>query len=232
MPHRSSAAALHAARVVLRHFDITVKPREVMGAQFNAALQADERFLSILIDLASNAFRVALMREQVRWWQEKLTEGTDKSVQITLFLERLIEAMRTVPQAVNQQAIEKFQAERPAAGGFSDMGNIKPQAWKMFELSRASIEATKYVMMFYDVVNKKRPPNLEHDRLEIAKCIEVSLGLVHAMKALPIAAWAAPELRAGRLEYMTVRKVMRDIGVHLDQMPHYADLREDTKLLL
>jgi hypothetical protein len=228
MAHRTSPAALHAARVILRQYDITVRPADqlVSGAIHN--LRADEAHLSILIDMTSNAFRVGAMRPELGYWQSRLYDRTATAPQIGNFIRKLIEALESVPQAANAEdvaGLDRFLSQLP-------VGVVGRPSQCM--ISRASTEAARYCLHYYDFRAKKPAAFTDgaHERMEIAKLIEISLGLRHALKALPLLRLVEPQFRDGKLTEAEIARCFREVGVHLEMMPNYEDRREQSKLLL
>jgi hypothetical protein len=68
---------------MLQCFDVSVK------ADGNVPnLRADERCLAILIDVTTNVYRVAQLRPEFRYWQERMQNGSATAEDIVKFLRK------------------------------------------------------------------------------------------------------------------------------------------------
>jgi len=239
MAHRSSPAGLRAARQVLKHYIVTTKPVERRDSSVPEGLRPDEIHMSIIIDRATNVHELCKIREQIRYWQDRLTAGSpaDAGVlagQLGFFFQRLIDAIEMVPQYGKDEAVAMYLATRPKAGNYP-RGVMPPsEDWEPFKLTKAAIEAAKTLYVCYDFESKKvlmfRDP--QRDLSDMAKLIHSSLGIAKPLEALQSIRDGKALLARRDIEYIDVRKLVRDIGVYFDQMPHYRDLREESMLLL
>ena len=226
MAHRTSSAALHAARVVLQHYELTVRPPEQIQWNPIRNLQATDVHVAIVIDLVTNAYVVALLRPELRYWQRRLTQGpvdADTPGQVCKFIYKTIEALDSVPKEL--PSTEKVT--RTQAG--TDTG------WNpMIELSRASLDATRSLFYYYEVkpLEQSSISSEMEDRLNVAKILEVSLGLRKAVRALPLLHACWNDLRKDGATQAEVRACLRRVGILLGSLPCYQEQDEETKLLV
>lgn len=108
-PHRISAAALHAARIVLQNYDLVVKTD--CGIR---NLKADERCLAIMIDVTSGVYRASQIRPELRYWQEQLRAGQATAGQIAGFLRKLGVELEYLPNYENRE--EEVKVVLPVNG--------------------------------------------------------------------------------------------------------------------
>jgi hypothetical protein len=233
MPHRSSSAALHAARVLLQHWIITPKPPGDLKSGSIHNLKANEAHLSIVIDLASNAYHVALVRPELSYWQKRMTQRTATAPGIGNFVHKLIAALEMIPHAKYEEELEQFAPDvfTRAVGQAAD---VRVQNLQKLAMTRAATEATRYALHYYTFERKVTPVYSDEmlDRIDIGKSIDVSLGLRHALKALPMLRRVEPLLKEGQMKETEIRACLRHVGVYLGQMPHFADREDEVKLLV
>lgn len=223
MPHRSSASALYAARAVLKENSIAVRPPERLpfGARPVGGLQANEFHLSVIIDRVTNAYRIADLRPELSFWQQRLTARIAEPSQLCIFLKKLIEAIEYVPRYPPEERTPMAASHLPTGGG-----------WGSFRLSKASIDATGYIWQFYEVtqLTKQLPDDLH--KLAVAKMIEVGLGIYKALAVLPKLRQVLSLLAQGALTEEEIQKYFMVVGILLEAMPNFENREEQTKLLV
>jgi hypothetical protein len=223
MAHRSSAAALHAARVLLRDYDLSVRPPESLPSGRIPQLKATEAHISVVIDLATNAFRVAELRPELSYWHERIALGTAEAPQIAGFIQRMLDAFGGVPQDLPSD--KKFTAVATAPPEFQFN---RPQ---VVMLSKAAREAARCLFHYYEMRPKKHQANQEIDRPMVAKLMESSLGLTRAGESIPLLRRCHAALKAGKATVEDVGRCFRQVGVFLEYMSRYEEREEETKLL-
>lgn len=242
MAHRSSSAALHAARVILDHYNVSVIPRERLRANVSAIpnLQATDAYMSVLIDYTTNAFEVVNLRPELKHWQKQLHEGEPTPGQLLMYLQHLIERMERVPKDKPVEERETFTPDALPTGPritfASEQVRLKAAqsaAKTKISISSAAKQATVYLFAFYAFAAKKKTFfNETAMQMDVAKTIEVCLGLTKAMPALPLAKTCAQELRGGRLTLAQIKSYFRELGVLLEYLPNFQGHEEETKLLV
>src|SRR5207237_3423034 len=116
MPHRTSAAALHAARTVLRNYTLTVKSPDAFTTGRVPNMRSDESCVAVVIDYATNVFHIAALRPELRHWQEHLRAGTAKASQIAAFMDKMYDAFMTIPRE-NPKETQTTTLETPREFG-------------------------------------------------------------------------------------------------------------------
>lgn len=232
MAHRSSASALHAAREVLRNYRVTVKPAGTPGVP--NGLRADDAHLSIIIDKASNAHEVCKIREEIRFWQKRLTARNAKARDIDYFFVRLIEKLQLVPDYMPNDQHVQYLAMKPATGQYEVTEAVAGEEWRMVDITKAAVEAARYVLACYDLepIEERLYADPDEEKILLARLLEVSMAIVLPVSQLPLIRKGLARLRKGDINELDLRKLLRDVGVAFDQVPHYEDLREETMLLV
>ena len=230
MAHRTCAAALHAARMVLKFNSISVIPEDrlIFGVRPIGGLQATEAHLAIMIDRVTNAFAVAGLRPELLWWQIRLGEGGGDGVtapKVAAFLNKVITTLEQVPDYKVTEASEARAVASVIPNG---------KSWDSFRLSKAAMEATKVIFQYYDVapLNSEHVMPLEIHRIAVAKLIDVSLNLQKALKALPKLRECMTYLKNEQATLDDVRRWYRATGVILEAIPNYLDRKDEVKLLV
>lgn len=229
MPHRSSAAAIHAARTVLKYYNVTVIPREQLRSNVSAipTLEATDGWVSIIIDWVTQAFEVANLRPELTHWIKQLHFGDPAPGQLVMFVRHMIERMERVPKNKLQEELEKFTPVQPVGDALLPSRNLQ------LPISTPAKEATNYLFAFYWFAHRERKMMSEFEmQLDVAKWIHVSIGLHKAMPALKRAKECEQELSAGRLTLGEIKAYFREFGVCLEQLPNYQNHEEETKLLV
>ena len=220
--HRSSAAALRAARVVLERYDLAVRPPESLVSGAIPNLTGGEACLAIIIDHATNVFHLALIRPELRYWQERLFGETATASQIAGFLQRVIEAFDLIPKRRDGEQALTARLDLPPEF------RSKPVVQ---EVSKAATEASRFIFHYYHVSPKDGAPDEPVDRRNVAALVESSIGVSRALAALPMVAETQAELRAGRATEGSIKRCLRQLGVALAYLPAYEERDEEVKLL-
>ena len=223
MAHLISAAALEAAGNLRKRFDLTVKSQDELSSGRVPSIQNDERCLAIVIDYATNVFEVAKLRPELRYWQERLHAGTATAPKIAGYLQRMIEAFDKIPQFAPQEGRVTTTLMSPAEF------KARPE---ICELTKASLEAARFVFHYYHVRAKNGATDEELNRVRVAKLVETSMGLSRAMRAYGLAQRAKEKLALGRSTLDDVKAQFRELGVILEYLPNYENREEECKLLM
>jgi hypothetical protein len=225
MAHRVSAAALHAARVVLKHYTLEAKPIEELPSGRIPNLEATEKCLAIVIDWMSNVFHVANVRPELRYWQERMHANTATAPQIAGFLQRMLDAFAMLPKESVQEARVVTTLETPL-----EFGSNKPE---QHVISKPALEAARGIFYYYRVTSKKKDfaGDVSVHRVYVAKLIEMSLGLHRASEAIPILQRWKVAMDAGKATADDIKKCLRAVGIMLEQLPNFENIAEQTRLL-
>ncbi len=237
MAHRTSAAALHAARTVLREYDIAIRPDRQMPNQ-----AADEKCLAIVIDLTTNAYRVCGVRPELRYWQDRMHAGTATPQQIGGFFNAVLEAFESVPVFRDSEQGKTEPLEPPRSlGGQPIPRSSVPRGFfakpPTLRISRFAADASGMVFHHYVVTPKKAKFARAEDgdvpdRTRVAALIDMGLGLARAMsEALPPLKRCKRDLRDGKATATDVARCLRHVGVVLEYLPNYENREEEVKLL-
>jgi hypothetical protein len=217
--HRVSAAALNAAREVLKHYQLVPRPEDIPG-KVNGLL-ANAAHIAIIIDHATAVYKIALLRPEVFYWQTALRSRQVEPVQIEIFLKKVIDTFAETPQYGPQEQIPIVPWEYPVQW---------PNPPLQLPLTKASLEASRFLWHYYEL----KPIDhelLAEERLLLAKVVESGLGMDRVVPAAPLAQYYYEQVKAGRASPKEIRTCLRSLGVLLAHLPTYADLREETMLL-
>lgn len=230
MAHRSSASALHTARMVLKFYALTVRTEEQMrsGVRPITGLLASEAHLSIIIDKATNAFEIAKLRPQVAYWMRRLRyepPTSELARQMGFFIRTLVVALELIPQD---------KLEHPAVSTATGLPVPEVSPWSVISLSRFAILATRAIWQYYTVMPlNPNPADSDYiTQLELTRLIDVSLGLRKAVKAIPILRSNMAMLADGSATPGNIKACMRATGVLLEYLPNYEEREEEVKLLV
>lgn len=225
MAHRTSAAALHTARVILKEYDLSVRPPEVLvsGRVYN--LEASEAHLGIVIDHATNIHHVALLRPEIRYYQKHLQTGTTTAPQIAGLFRRILDAFELIPRDPESMESVKITSAYELPGEF---GVTKPE---VYVLEKPAREVARFVFHYYEVSPRGRTLDDVLDRHRVAKLAEASLGISRAQRILPLLRKTDTQLREGKASQADVVKCLRTVGIYLEYIPGYEERDEETKLL-
>ncbi len=220
MAHMTSAAALHAARTVLREYAIEVRPERRLSNQ-----AADERCLAIVIDLTSNAWRVCEVRPELRYWRERLHHATATAENIGNFFNRVLEAFESVPAHPDDERRIVTTLETPREFGGPPLRHV---------MSRFAVECSAMVFHHY-LVARRKPGFVDGsdvlDRVCVAKLVDTGLGLTRAMAALPVLRSCKAELKAGRATEKDTARCLRRVELMLEYLSSYEDRNEEVRIL-
>ncbi len=220
MAHRTSAAALHAARVILRNFNIEVIPPEKLASGRIPNLQNNEACLAVIIDLTTNVFEISALRPELRYWQKHLFAGTASADQIANFFRRCLDAFEKIPRSLEERSVT---LETPIEFGG------RPEKQK---LSRAALEAARGVFHYYSFKPKTGTIDAQLDRIEVTKMLEVSLAISRVEPALDLLKTWNDRLRSGSATATGIKSCFRKLGIFLEYLPNYAEREEESKLLV
>ena len=229
MAHRSSAAALHAARVILENFDLEVIPPEDLPSGRVAGLTASAAHLSIVIDLMTNAFEVAALRPELRYWQKRIFADTATAPQITAFFMRCLEAFEKVPRGGEEQVASL----RPPDTFFGErLPDTFSRKAEQFTVSRAAQEGTRGIFHYYRVSAKNGEKDEQVNKFHVTTLLEASIGMQKAEPGRELLQRWKAELLAGRATVTDIKKCLRAFGILLAQLPSYGEPDEESKLLV
>lgn len=220
--HRVSAAALAAAREVLKRYQLNPRPGDLPG-RVNG-MTGGEAHVAIVIDYATNVFKVALLRPEVFYWQTALRSRTVDPAQIVLFLKKVLDAFAEVPQYGPKEQPPIAYWEYPV-----DFGRNAPRE---IPLTKSAVEAARYLWHYYEVTPYTDPlPTEAAERIILAQTMEAGLGLDRAIGATPMVQFYLDRVKGGQATEKEVRVCFRRLGVCLGHLPTFSDLREETMLL-
>jgi len=226
MAHRTSAAALTAARLVMDHYQFTVRPPETLTSGRIDNIQANEKCIAILIDYATNIFKIAELRPEFNHWQESLW-GDPKPGQIIGFMDKLIAAFGFLPQDDENKIVVVLKA--PPQFGMTPERHV---------LSKLSREASRFLFHYYMLWPKKDDPGEAFHRVDetlhrinVAKLIDVCLETKRLREALPLLTFWRDRLRQGTATVEDIKSCFRQVGIYLTYLPSYVEAGEELKLL-
>jgi hypothetical protein len=221
MAHRVSAAALHAARVVLKNYTLEVKPVEELPSGRIPNLEASEKCVAIIIDWMSNIFQVVELRTQLGECRKRMRQGTATAPQVAEILQRLSDAFDALPKESSGEAQSIVTLETPIAFGGKPEQHV---------ISKPSLEAARGIFYYYAVAPKDKECT-GNTRVNIAKLIETSTGIARALPAVPVIAQCKEHLKQGHLTSDDIQKYLRRIATILTIFPGYENTQEEVRLL-
>jgi len=222
MPHLTSAAALHVARVLLYNYEFTLIPEADLRCAKIPNLEANERCIAIIVDYVTNVFEVAALRPELKYWQYRLFSSTPDAhlaQQVTMFLQRMIAAFEKVPQYAQEE--KKLYAAFAAPEQFVEAAGVQ-------QISRAAIQAQRAVMQYFTL---RQIGGFSTDPDRVATVVDAALEITRALRALPVARQCLEGLQENRLTLSQVKAKFRAIGVWLEYLSCYEDRNEELKLL-
>lgn len=223
MAHRTSAASLHAARVVLKEYELTPRPEEELTGGKIPGLKATEAHLAVIIDYATNIFELVKHRPEMDHWIKLMKAGMATAPQIAGYLKRLAEGFEAIPKfpKVAQPMITALETPKE----FGAHPVAKP-------LSKAALEASRFIFYYYSPRSKRGVADLQVDRMRVAILVETSMNLSRVLAAEPLVRLRLEELKKGQLTPTDVRKTLRTLGVLLEYLPNYIGDRREEELKL
>jgi hypothetical protein len=219
--HRVSAAALIAAREVLKRYQLQPRPGDFPG-KVNG-LTGSEAHIAIIIDHATNVFKVALLRPEVFYWQRALRSRVVEPSQIVAFLKKCVDTFAEVPQYGPKDQPPVAYWEYPV-----DFG---PSAPHEIPLTKSAVEAARFLNYYYEVMPIGPALAPEAERIALAQTVEVGLGMDHAIVAAPLAQFYLERVKEGQATEKEIRACFRKLGIILAYLPTFSDRREETMLL-
>ena len=223
MAHLTSSPALHCARTVLKGYALSVKPPERVRQARIDKLAATESHVAILVDHASNVFRVVSLRPELGYWQKSLRSGTATAPQIACFVQKLLDAFGTLPQ--------DSDGERPEPAAFAVPAQFASAGPMTYALSKCAREVSRVLFYYYDIAPVGGVAHNELDRVNMAKIAEATLGLTRAVKAVGPLIEYRMKLRDGKASEAEVRSLFRQVGVLFNYLPSYENPQEETRIL-
>lgn len=219
MPHRSSAAALHTARKILREYELSIKPN---GPVPN--LDATPEKLSVVIDYATNVHKIASLRPELRYWQKRLKIGEATAEQIGNLMNKMLNELALVPQDAPTVIPITTTFKIPE---FGNQVFIKP-------LSKAARETTRFIYFYYTVMPINGFVDITMDQHNMTRLAEACLGIVRVLPLIAILKTSLKQLKENKATELDIRKCLREAGVLLAYLPNYGskDINEETKLLV
>jgi len=231
MAHRTSAPALRAARVVLKSYSLTVKPPQALPSGRLEKLEADERCVAILIDYATNIFKIAELRPELRYWQKRIFDGSATAPGIATYFKRVLEAFSYLPK----EDVQKSTVTLETPTTFKNTMVPKEFGGRTFThtLSKMSLEASRFIFYYYYVqaLRERFGDNESVHRNNVAKLIDVTLETHRMLKALPMLEHWYNKLKAGEATAEEIKTCLRDVGIFFAFMPNYGNPEEELKLL-
>jgi len=219
----TSSAALHTARVIIKNFDLVVRPPESLPSGRIDVLKPDEKCVSVLVDYATNVFELTILRPELSYWQKRLKAGDAEACQIANFFQKVLSAFDKIPKDPANEDKIVTMLETPKEFMHKSVVHI---------LSKPAREVSRFIFYYYFVTPKKKSANEILDRNEVAKLADVSLGLSRAMEILPYLKSTNERLKAGKATPDDIRKFMRELGVHFQYMPVFENREEEQKVLV
>jgi hypothetical protein len=220
MARKVSAAALFTARAVLREYLLEVKIETG-----TVGMLATEGHAAIVVDYATNVYKIAELRPEVYFWQQHLAAHKATAPQLAGYLQKLLDAFAQVPEYErNEQGVEvALQLPLEVSGE-----NLP----RVVRLSKCAMEVTRFLRHYYKVtpidVEPGREFDLTRDGLHIAQLAEGHLGLNHARGAVPLAQLYLERLKNGQATEKEIRVCFKQLGVLLEALPNYIrDRREE-----
>jgi hypothetical protein len=218
MAHRSSAPAIHNARVLLKFFTFIPKPGQPVPG-----LLGTDAHLSIVIDHASNAHILAEQLPRVNHMIRRLRTSVVSAGEIATFFKDLIEKFEAIPQHTKDEESFLVSTVLPSEAYFGTV--TRP-------VSKVSIEIARWLYFYYDIVPISGTANKEVDFKEVARYTEATIGIPRAMEVLPELRKTFEDLRQGQATERQVRLCLREAGVKLAHLPCWETTEEVTKLLI
>lgn len=233
MARRSSPAGLHTARAILKHYDLRVKSREEVAGNVSyiPTLRATEGHLSVMIDGVTGCKGICELREEWKYWTEQLHLGHPDPTQVLQFAKRIVEEFSKVPQTIIEES------ETVTAGSMMLNDARGAAALRLPEstltISAWAKQAVIYICAFYHLTPRgKIFSNDWSMKMDVAKLIEISLGMRKAMPCLELARKCVKELRADQLRLGDVKAYFRAFGIFLEYLPNFEKHEEESKLLV
>lgn len=224
MSHLTSPAALRTARVILKYYDLAVRPPESLVSGRIDKLTNSEAHVSIVIDHATNIYQLTSLRPEICFWQSRLRFGNATGPQIAGFFKRLLDAFDNLPK--------ENSTEEPTSTTFAaptEHENSKPV---VVRISKPSKEVSRFIFHYYIPTPKDDSKEDEHThRLKIVYLAEASLGLRRTYDFFPKLQIELKRLVDGKATEIEIKKCMRAVGIVLEYIPTYADRREEGVIL-
>lgn len=223
MAHRTSAPAAHTAKLVMERYDLEVRPPETLASGRIDKLQASLAHVATVIDLATNIFHVAMLRPELRYWQERLGTDTATAPQIATFFQKVLDAISLIPRHVQSERTLTTTLESPA--------EFRSNQPLVHQLSRVGTEGARTLLHYYVVTPKTGLPDPTLDTVRLAKMIDIGIGWTRAAQVEPILTHARNELKEGRSSQKDIVRYLRNVGILLEYLPGYEERAEELKLL-
>jgi hypothetical protein len=226
MAHRTSAAALFAARAILKKFTLTPRPADELAGGSIPNLQGTEVYLAVILDYATNIFELVKHRPELRHWTALMKADQATAPQIAGFLKRLVEAYDLIPKfSKTEQQLITTTLRSPKEFGSKPVSS---------RLSKPALEAARFVFYYYHVMPRYTTvADDKLDRLFVAVLVEGSMNLTRILSVEPVVRQSLADLKAGKLTPLEVKRILRALGVLLEWIPNYfGDYREEELKLL
>lgn len=217
MAHRVSAAALVAAREVLKEYQLEVRPETCALGMTNS-----EAHVAIVIDLATNIFRLAELRLEHYYWQQRLNARTAEAGALAGYLQRVLGVFASLPQYGADEQPPRVTWQLPP-------GLLLPPPTT--PLTKAAQEAARYLRYYYQATPLDGHYWMPLDGIRLAMRVDAGLGLASALEAVPLVKRYLDLLLQNQATRKEIRFCFRNLGVLLESLPNYADRREETMLL-
>jgi hypothetical protein len=226
MAHRTSAAALRTARMILQQYELTVRPPETLVSGRLDKLTNSEAHVAIVIDYATNIFQLVSLRPEIIYWQTRLRLGSATAPQVAGLLKKLLDAFDALPK--------DGISDEPVTSTFAPPPQYEKLKQIVVRISKPSKEVSRFIFHYY--IPKPKSESFACDemihRLKIAHLAEASLGLRRAYAFFPKIKEELKRLVDGHATEVEVKACMRDVGIVLEYIPTYEDRREEGKILI
>ena len=225
MAHSVSAASLHAARTVLKNYDFVVRPPELLPSGRLDGLEPSEKCIAILIDYATNIFKIAELRPELRYWQRRIFAGTATAPQLAMFLNKILEAFSYIPKDDESKFTVTLEAP-PSPVPFKDRQVTHT-------LSKASREASRFLFYYYTLTAKQKEFQQDETihRNNVAKLVDVCLETQRMFAALPVIQECQAKLKLGQATLTDIKGYLRKVGIFLEYLPTFENREEERALL-
>jgi len=206
--------------MILMEYTLEVRPET--GAK---GMTAAESHVAIVIDYATNVFKVAEIRPELHYWQHRLTARHAEAPQLAGYLKRVLAAFQQVPQYGPRDQPTKIPVElfpELSAMGVPDEVPVSKSAEEVFRFLRHYYTITPITGRMFDPAA---------DRIRILQIASPNLGLDEALKAVPLVELYIERMKNGQATQKEVRECFKKLGIFLEALPNYQDRKEEMMLV-
>jgi hypothetical protein len=216
-----SAAALQAARDVLREYALEIRPEYAGKAMTNT-----EGHVAIVIDYATGVYKIAELRPELAYWQKQILAKTATAPQLIGFLKRLLETLGQIPRYGRNEELVQVAMRLPREWAMV----IGPQTQV---ITKAALEAARYLMHYYIITPLALPSSggngvasARIDSVQVARLVNLNLGVSHALQAIPLAEAYLQRLNNGKADQKEIKFCFRDLDIYLSVLPAWSRTEE------